>query len=77
MNPVIRALEPIGSVVAMKSIPQGAATQCYVAAHPDAGEISGEYWVDVNVARSSRHGRDMAMATRLWEVTEEIVAGLE
>jgi WW domain-containing oxidoreductase len=77
MNPVIRALEPIGAAIAMKSIPQGAATQCYVAAHPDAAEINGEYWVDVNVARSSRAGRDMQMAQRLWEVTEEIVAGLD
>ncbi|HJL38617.1 MAG TPA: SDR family NAD(P)-dependent oxidoreductase [Polyangiaceae bacterium LLY-WYZ-15_(1-7)] len=73
---VARALMPVASAVAMKSIPQGAATQCYVAAHPDAGRVSGEYWADCNVTKSSRHGRDLALAKRLWERTEEIVAAL-
>ncbi len=76
MSKTVNALVPLVSALAMKSIPQGAATQCYVAAHPDAARINGEYWADVNVARSSKNGRDLAMAERLWEVTEEIVAGL-
>jgi WW domain-containing oxidoreductase len=60
----------------MKTIPEGAATQCYVATHPSLREVSGEYFADCNVAKSSRHGRDEGMAERLWTMTEEIVAGL-
>ena len=66
---------PVG-LLGQKSISQGAATQCYVAAHPDAGKISGEYFADCNVAPSSAHGQDRDMAKRLWEISEEIAAGL-
>lgn len=62
--------------LALKSVPEGAATQCYVATHPAAAAISGAYWADVNVAESSDHGKDAAMAERLWAETEAIVAGL-
>lgn len=55
---------------------EGAATQCYVAAHPSLAAVSGEYFADSNVAQSSPHGRDQAMADRLWTVTEAIVAKL-
>lgn len=76
MNPVVRIAMPIASAIAMKSIPQGAATQCYVATHPSLADVSGEYFSDCNVAKHSRHGYDMALAEKLWERTEEIVAGL-
>ncbi len=76
MSPVVKALTPVVSALAMKSIPQGAATQCYVATHPSLSEVSGEYFADCNVAKSSDHGRDEALAERLWTVSEEIVAEL-
>jgi len=76
MNPVARALQPIGAALAMRTVPQGAATQCWAAAHPAVSAINGEYLADCNVAQSSAHGRDLAMAERLWTVTEEIVAKL-
>lgn len=66
----------IGPVLALKSIPEGAATQCYVAAHPDAARATGQYWKDCNVAVSSSHGQDDALAAALWEKTEAIIAGL-
>jgi len=75
MNPVVRALMPVAQAVAMKSIPQGAATQCYVAAHPSLKDISGEYFADCNVTRPSRLASDAELAERLWQVSEEIVAG--
>jgi WW domain-containing oxidoreductase len=76
MNPVLRALTPVGAAIAMKNVHEGAATQCYVAAHPSLASVSGEYFADCNVAKASRHGRDAALAERLWTVTEEIVARL-
>jgi len=60
----------------LKTIPQGAATQCYVAANPKAATISGEYWADCNVAKARAEADDPALAAKLWEVSEKIVAGL-
>jgi NAD(P)-dependent dehydrogenase (short-subunit alcohol dehydrogenase family) len=67
----MRVLTPI----ALKSIPQGAATQCYVATHP-ALAANGEYFSHCNVARSSRHGRDRELGLRLWETSERILREL-
>jgi len=73
MNPIVRVVMPIGTALAMKTIPQGAATQVFVLTHPSVAGTSGEYFADCNVARCSRQGRDEALAERLWSVTEEIV----
>ena len=66
----------IAGPLALKSIPEGAATQTYVAVHPAAGKISGEYWSHSNVARPTAHGQDAGLATRLWAETEKIVAAV-
>lgn len=58
--------------IAMKSIGQGAATECYVAVHPDARGVNGQYWKDCNISRSSTLGRDDALAERLWRESERI-----
>lgn len=77
MNPIVVAMfSGIGPIVALKSVPEGAATSCYVAANPAAATITGEYWADCNVAKSSAYGRDDALAAALWEKTESIVASL-
>jgi WW domain-containing oxidoreductase len=60
----------------MKNVGEGAATQCYVAVHPDAAAISGKYFVDCNVAEPRADGTDAATAAKLWSVSEEIVARL-
>jgi NAD(P)-dependent dehydrogenase (short-subunit alcohol dehydrogenase family) len=66
----------IAAPIAFKSIPQGAATQCYLAAHPDAARVSGQYYADCNPASSSRQSQDPALALRLWEVSEQLAARL-
>jgi NAD(P)-dependent dehydrogenase (short-subunit alcohol dehydrogenase family) len=76
MNVIARGALGLASAIALKSIPEGAATQCLVTAHPSLAATSGEYFADCNVARSSRHGHDAAMGDRLWAVSEEIVAKL-
>jgi WW domain-containing oxidoreductase len=62
----------LASGLFFKTVGEGAATQCYVAAHPAASGISGEYFENCNVARPSRYGRDAALAERLWDVSERI-----
>src|ERR1700691_1428893 len=58
----------------MKTVPQGAATQTLLAASPLVEGISGEYWVDCQIAEGSRFLEDRAMAERLWSTSERIVA---
>ncbi|MCB9675202.1 MAG: SDR family NAD(P)-dependent oxidoreductase [Alphaproteobacteria bacterium] len=66
----------LGTAIALKTVPQGSATEVYVATHPDAAKHNGEYWADCNVATPSKPGRDAALAARLWEETEKWVAAL-
>lgn len=74
MNPMVGAVMSVGSALVLKSIPQGAATQCYLAVHPSVEGVSGKYFSDSNEARPNHHGRDEALAARLWEASEQIVA---
>ena len=76
MNPVVRVGMTVVNPLVLKTVGQGAATQCYVAANPQTASVTGEYFADCNVAKSSRQGRDMFLAKQLWTKTEEIVAGL-
>lgn len=71
---VAKAGFSLAGPVFFKSIPQGAATQCYVATHPAAAAASGEYWADCNRRQPSHHADDARLAERLWEVSEEIAA---
>ena len=65
----------VGPLV-LKSVPQGAATEVYVAVHPAVATTSGAYFADCNVARPRPDADDPALAAKLWEVSEKIVAGL-
>ncbi len=76
MNPVVRVGLAVAGPLALKSVGQGAATQCYAAAHPGAVPFSGQYLADCNPARPSRHARDPELARRLWTASEKIVAEL-
>jgi len=58
----------------MKSAPQGAATQALLAASPQVSGITGEFWADCQVAEGSPVLEDAALARRLWQISEDIVA---
>jgi len=55
----------------MISIERGAATSCYLAAHPEVSGKSGRYFANCREATPSRLARDEALARRLWDVTVE------
>jgi NAD(P)-dependent dehydrogenase (short-subunit alcohol dehydrogenase family) len=76
MSPAMRVLMPVANAIAFKTVPEGAATQCWAAVNPATASLRGEYLADCNVATSTANGRDLAMAERLVRVTEEIVAKL-
>ena len=57
-----------------KTIPEGAATQCYVATSPEIAGVTGYYYDDCNPAVPNEHMQDDAMAAKLWAFSEELVA---
>jgi NAD(P)-dependent dehydrogenase (short-subunit alcohol dehydrogenase family) len=76
MNPLMRGTMALFGPLFFKTIPEGAATQCLVAAHPDVASVSGQYFADCNPAKPSAKAEDAGLAARLWEETEAIVAKL-
>lgn len=73
MTPLLRSMMQLGEPLFLKTIAQGAATQCYVAVHPSMTE-NGEYFADCNVRQPRRAARDAAVAAQLWDVSERIAA---
>lgn len=68
----VKTLSLLG-IQTFKSVEQGAATTCYVACHPDASGVGGEYFADCSVAPCSALARDKALAQRLWETSEALL----
>lgn len=58
-----------------KTIPQGAATTCYVATNPSLSGTSGYFFNHCNPHRPGGHTEDMEMAARLWKISEQLTAG--
>ncbi len=76
MNPAVSFAFGLVGPLVLKSVPQGAATEVYVAAHPAVATVSGAYFADCNVARPRPDADNAALAAKLWEVSEKIVVGL-
>jgi NAD(P)-dependent dehydrogenase (short-subunit alcohol dehydrogenase family) len=56
----------------LKSVAQGAATNCFVATSPSLKGISGKYFEDCRTVTPEPHMRDDRLAERLWKVSEEL-----
>lgn len=54
---------------------QGARTQVHVASAPEVEGVTGGYWAKSAPAMPSAAARDDTAAGRLWEVSEQLVAG--
>lgn len=76
MNPVANAAFAVFGPLVLKSVPQGAATEVYVATHPSLAGVSGQYFADCNVAKARADADDAELAKRLWTETEALVAKL-
>ncbi|CAI5507702.1 unnamed protein product [Closterium sp. Naga37s-1] len=60
----------------MKTIPQGAATSCFLAAHPSVAGASGGYYADARAAegKATALSKDMELAGKLWELSEKMAS---
>ncbi len=72
VDAIFRSMEP----GAIKSIPQGAATQVLLCARPEGAKAQGRYFADCQLAATSKPGKDDALAERLWSKSEELAASL-
>ena len=52
---------------------KGAETSIYLASSPEVEGITGQYFVDCKPAPIKGQAADLALAKRLWEVSEELV----
>jgi retinol dehydrogenase-14 len=57
----------------MKSPAQGAATSRHLASAPELARVTGRYFADSKLRRSSARSYDEADAARLWQVSAELV----
>lgn len=74
MNVLVDVAYAIAGPIALKDVGEGAATEVYVAVHPDAARISGAYFMDCNVGQPRKDAEDADLARRLWTASEEIAA---
>ena len=56
----------------LKTIPQAAATTCYVAMHPSLTGVSGKYFSDCNEETTSKLASNGQEALRLWDYSEKL-----
>ncbi|XP_062074668.1 short-chain dehydrogenase TIC 32 B, chloroplastic isoform X2 [Humulus lupulus] len=57
----------------LKTIPQAAATTCYVATNPRLNNVSGKYFVDCNETTSCKRATNLKEAAGLWSASEIMV----
>lgn len=65
--------ESVVSDSRMKSIPQGAATTCYLATYAPLRRTTGYYFADCNPAIPDSRMQDDAMAKELWVTSEALL----
>ena len=53
---------------------QGAQTTLYLATSPQVEGVTGKYFVKSHEQQSSSRSYDQSVGSRLWEVTERLVA---
>ena len=71
----LTGLMSLFAVFMEKNVAQGAATQCYVATHPDLDGVSGAYFSDCKQANCSSYGRNDLLAKELWEASIQLAEG--
>jgi WW domain-containing oxidoreductase len=69
---VLRAAAPL----VLKDEAQGAATQVFAATHPSVAGVTGQYFSHCQRAEPEPIANDPALAARLWQESERIVAGV-
>ncbi|XP_009136980.1 short-chain dehydrogenase TIC 32, chloroplastic [Brassica rapa] len=56
----------------LKTVPQGAATTCYVALSPQVTGVTGEYFLDSNIAKPISLAKDSELAKKVWDFSTKL-----
>ncbi|KAK7279453.1 hypothetical protein RJT34_24506 [Clitoria ternatea] len=56
-----------------KNIPQGAATTCYVALHPNLKGVTGKYFLDCNQFQPSALASNELLGRELWDFSNKLI----
>ncbi|CAI6005981.1 unnamed protein product [Closterium sp. NIES-65] len=66
----------LGRMVFQPGVPVGAATSCFLAAHPSVAGASGGYYADSRAAegKATALSKDMELAGKLWELSEQVAS---
>lgn len=76
VNPLLSGgMAALGPLV-LKSVAEGAATEVFAATHPSLATVSGAFLANCNIAEPRADANDPKLASRLWQASEQIVAGL-
>ena len=59
--------------IVFKNVPQGAATTCYVALHPQVKGVGGKYFADSNLSTPTSQGTDARLAKKLWDFSMNLI----
>jgi retinol dehydrogenase 12 len=52
---------------------QGAATTCYVGLNPQVKGVTGKYFADCNVEKTSRLAKSEELTEQLWDYSEKLL----
>ncbi|XP_028798791.1 short-chain dehydrogenase TIC 32, chloroplastic [Neltuma alba] len=69
---VVNGLANVIGRFVLKNVPQGAATNCYVALHPQVEGVSGKYFSNSSLANPTPHAQDMELAKKLWDFSMDL-----
>jgi WW domain-containing oxidoreductase len=76
MGALPRVALAIAGPLVLKDEAQGAATQVFLATNPSVAGVTGQYFSHCQRAEPEPIANDTALAARLWQESERIVAGL-
>ena len=65
--------EDIQKVMTMKTVPQGSATQVFLATHPELADVGGKYFSDCQLKEPIPVAEDDELAEELWTLTKQII----
>ncbi|KAA8516450.1 hypothetical protein F0562_016743 [Nyssa sinensis] len=69
----VMRLFKIVTIILWKNVPQGTATSCYVALHPNMKGVTGKYFVDCNECTPSKLARNEVLAKKLWDFSNKLI----
>lgn len=72
-GPVMAALVTLFAPLFMRSPAKGAETSIYLASSPGVEGITGKYFYDSQVTPAAPQSNDLAMASKLWDVSAQMV----